>query len=76
MQTVLKNMFQQDEPKTSYCTVTRRLSAVRYEVLNAAGRVLFAESTDFYPAGSTVVIQNGRIIGPGMRAGQHRYYEV
>lgn len=72
----LKNIFEPGKTTTGYCRVVRRLSTTKYEVTDATGRVKFAESTDFYPAGVSVIIQDGRIIGRGSAAGKHKTYEV
>jgi len=76
MKEALQNIFGSRETITSYATVSARISSTRYEVTDIAGRVSYAEATDFYPIGVSVVIQDGRIVGPGTRAGKHRIYEV
>ena len=72
----LKNIFAPGGTVTSYCLVLQRRSSTRYDVIDATGRTTFADSTDFYPPGVGVVVQNGRIIGRGSAAGKHKFYEV
>ena len=76
MDIALKNIFKPDRTTSSYCTVVRRLSTTRYEVEDGTGRTRFAESTNFYPPGASVIVQEARIIGRGNSAGKHRVYEV
>jgi len=72
----LKNIFRPEATRTGYARIVRRLSSTRYEVEDGAGRKRFVEATDFYPAGVSVIVQDGRIIGSGTAAGKHRTYEV
>lgn len=76
MKEALQNLFGNRETVTVYATVSARISSTRYEVTDIARRISYAEATDFYPTGVSVVIQDGRIVGPGSRAGKHRIYEV
>lgn len=76
MKTALKNIFEENGPTTIYATVAARLSATRYELRDGSGRTIYAESTDYYPATTPVIIQSGKIIGPGKRAGKPKVYEV
>lgn len=76
MKDFLKNIFNPETPRTNYCTVVRRTTTTKYEVSDRIGRVSYVVSTDFYPAGTTVVVKDGRIIGRGALAGTHRVYEV
>lgn len=75
---VLKNIFEPDKPRTSYARVVRRVSAGRYELEDDCGRLSVAECglTDFYPAGVSVIVQSGRIIGRGSRSGSHTVRQV
>ena len=77
MKQVLRNIFRPDATITSTATVTRRLQAGQYEVVDSSGRltVVAAESSSLWPAGVAVVIQNDRIIGGGHRLGKHRVVE-
>jgi len=78
MREALENIFKPQVTVTSFVTVIERLSPTRYEVTDIAGRTQTAETgeDEFYPPGVRVVVQNGRIIGLGHRAGNHRIYEV
>ena len=76
MKEALRNIFEPRSTVTAYATIRARLSANRYEIEDQAGRIGYAESADFYPVGVSVVVQNGRIVGAGSRAGTHRVYDV
>lgn len=72
----LKNIFKPEQAQTSYCTVVQRVNGVRYKLTDETGRTVYAESTDYYPAGVAVLVNAGRITGRGNLAGTHRIYEV
>jgi len=76
MKNALKNLFAEPQPTTQYLSVASRLSASRYQLVDDAGRISYAESTDFYPAGTAVIVRAGAIVGPGIRAGKPKIYEV
>lgn len=76
MKEVLNNIFAKNLVRTSYCTVLQRLSATRYELEDFSGRIIYAESEEFYPAGVTVIVLDNRIVGRGSLTGKHRRYEV
>lgn len=76
MKKVLENLFTEKGPTTIYRTIKRRISSTRYEVSDSAGRLSFVESSAFYPPETNVMIQDGKIIGLGSRAGTLKEYEV
>lgn len=76
MKDALTNLFKTPGPTTTLATVVKPLSTTRYEVVDAAGKTSFASSSDFYPVGAGVIIQDGIIIGAGIRAGSIKTYEV
>jgi hypothetical protein len=76
MKKALNNIFAESSPRTSYGTISRRLSGTKYELRDSAGRIRYAESTDYYPAGAEVVVQDGRIVSQGRAAGKPKIYEV
>lgn len=66
MKQALKNIFAQQEVKTSSGVVERRLSKTRIAILDPAGRIKIVDvdSDKFYPPGAKVAVQYGRVIGP------------
>lgn len=73
---VLKNIFDPGITTTIYATVSERISATRYRVVDAVGNELFVQSDSFYPVGANIRVENGRITGRGALEGYHKHYEV
>lgn len=78
MNEALKNIFAPAATVTSCVTVRRRIAAGQYEVEDSSGRltVVAADAEVLWPATVSVVVQNGRIVGPGHRLGKHRVVAV
>lgn len=75
MKDVLKNIFEDRGTRTRYLKISKRLSATRYELTDDADRIHYAESTDFYPPGTNVIVQNDIIIRPRGRSDKPKVYE-
>ncbi len=75
---VLDNLFRQQQPVSWYGVILQRLARTRYELEDMTGRVRYADADPaaFYPAGAKVIVQNGRIIGSGQLAGNHKIFDV
>lgn len=76
MKSVLKKLFIDPPPTTLFLSVDRRISTSRYQLVDDAGRISFADSTDFYPPGTAVIVRSGAIVEAGSRAGKPKTYEV
>lgn len=73
---VVKNLFAKTPPSQVDATVIRRVSAVRYEVEDDAGRRMLADSTATWRPGNRVIIQRGRIVSRGGARKTIKNYEV
>jgi len=74
---MLNNLFKPTEQRTMYGKIKSRLDAGMYEIEeDHTGQIYQAYSTDFYPPGVLVMIQDGIILRRGKRAGTHKHYEV
>jgi len=75
MKEILRNIFEDRATRTKYLKVYKRLSATRYELTDDADRIHYAESTDFYPPGTSVIVQNDMIVRPAGRSVRPKVYE-
>ncbi|SDP69898.1 hypothetical protein [Desulforhopalus singaporensis] len=76
MNDALKNIFNPDRKVTIFGTVKQRLSGSRYIVEDVLGNIVPAQSSDYYPTGASVRVEDGVIVGRGALNGEHRVYEV
>jgi len=76
MKDALKRLFENTAPRTQYLIVSKRLSATRYELVDDTGQVSYAESVNFYPVGTPVVVRDKEVVHAGGREGKPRVYEV
>ena len=76
IKTALVKIFTPDKPVRITATVNRRISSGRYELTDAAGSIIIADSIDVYPPRAQVIVQGGQIIAMAVPAKPIKIYEV
>ena len=73
---VLKNMFRKDGQLTVQATITSKISAMTYSLLDDSGSILTANSSVNWTIGERVIVQGGQIISKTGRSSSIKVYTV
>ncbi len=74
--TVLSNVFDDRTVRTNFGTITEKIRPLLYKIEDSLERVSIVNSTQEWSIGTSVIVQNGFIIGSGKPSGDYRVLYV